>query len=99
MERLKYVRLGEWLQKLRIIKKPAIVCRDVVELVTNYLEGALSAAEHARVEAHLGACPHCARYLEQMRLTIAATGRLREEDLSPEVKDALLGAFRSWKAG
>lgn len=76
-----------------------LVCRELVELVTNYLEGALPAAETARVEAHLAVCPHCARYLEQMRQTIAATGHVSEEDLQPEAREALLSAFRNWKAG
>jgi anti-sigma factor RsiW len=98
MERLKFVWLGELLQRLRLVKRPAIVCRDVVELVTSYLEGSLPGPDQARVEAHLGACPHCARYLEQFRLTIRATGKLREEDLEPEAKEALLSAFRNWKA-
>lgn len=98
MERLKYVWLGELLQKLRLVKKPSIVCREVVELVTNYLEDALAPMERDRVEAHLGICPHCRRYLEQFRQTIAATGRLREEDIAPEAKEALLSAFRTWKA-
>jgi anti-sigma factor RsiW len=99
MERLRFVWLGEWLQRLGLAKRPAIVCREVVELVTDYLEGSLQGAERERFEAHLGVCPHCSRYLEQFRETIAATGQLREEDIAPEAKDALLSAFRNWKAG
>lgn len=97
MGRLRSVRISGWLQRLGLAKKPGLVCREVVELVTAYLEGALAAEERARFEAHIGACPHCARYLEQFRQTIAATGRLREADLAPEAKDALLSAFREWK--
>jgi anti-sigma factor RsiW len=97
MEKVRLVWLGELLQKLGLIKRPAIVCRDVVELVTNYLEGSLAGAERDRFEAHIGACPHCRRYLEQFQQTIAATGRLREDDIAPEAKDALLSAFRNWK--
>ena len=99
MEKVRFVWLGELLQKLGLRKRPTIVCRDVVELVTNYLEGALPAAERGRFEAHLGNCPHCSRYLEQFRQTISATGRLREADVAPEAKDALLRAFRDWKTG
>ena len=98
MERLRYVWVGEWLQRLRLMKRPQIVCRDVVELVTRYLEGALPASDRARFEAHLGVCPHCTRYLEQFRQTIQATGRLREEDIAPEAKETLVAAFRNWKA-
>lgn len=75
-----------------------LACRELVELVTAYLDSALPGEERARVEAHLKACPDCERYLAQFRLAIAATGRLREEDLAPEAKSALLDAFRGWKA-
>jgi anti-sigma factor RsiW len=74
-------------------------CQELVELVTDYLEGRLSWSDRRRVEDHLKGCEHCTRYLAQMRATIAATGRLREEDLSSEAKDALLEAFRSWQSG
>jgi len=97
--RLRFVRISGWLQRLGLAKKPGLVCREVVELVTRYLEGAMPADERARFEAHIGVCPNCARYLEQFRQTIAATGRLREDDVAPEAKEALLAAFREWKHG
>ena len=56
-------------------------CREVVELVTAYLEGALSREEHVRFETHLAACRGCVAYLEQMRATIRLTGTLRVEDI------------------
>lgn len=99
MGRLRFVRISGWLQRLGLAKKPGLVCREVVELVTRYLEGAMPANERARFEAHIGVCPNCARYLEQFRQTIAATGRLREDDVAPEAKEALLAAFREWKHG
>lgn len=99
MGRLRFVRISGWLQRLGLAKKPGLVCREVVELVTRYLEGAMPADERARFEAHIGVCPNCARYLEQFRQTIAATGRLREDDVAPEAKEALLAAFREWKHG
>ena len=98
MEKLRFVWAIELLQRIGLVKRPAIVCREVVELVTMYLDGSLAGAERERFEAHLGVCPHCTRYLEQFRMTIAATGRLREADVAPEAKEALLGAFRNWKA-
>ena len=52
-------------------------CREMVELVTAYLEDALSDRQRRRFEAHLAGCPHCTEYLRQMRTTIAITGRLR----------------------
>lgn len=73
-------------------------CRELVELITDYLEDALSADDRARFHRHLATCPHCRAYLDQMRLTIALTGQLSEDDLSPESRDALLEAFRAWKA-
>jgi anti-sigma factor RsiW len=75
-----------------------ITCRQLVELVTEYLEGTLGAGDRARFEAHLRGCSLCARYLEQMRKTIELAGRLREEDLTPSMRETLLGAFREWKA-
>ena len=73
-------------------------CQELVELVTDYLEGALSAEETARFEEHLGRCTGCAAYLEQIRQTIELTGRLTPESLSPEAERALLDAFRGWRS-
>ena len=73
-------------------------CQELVELITDHLEDALSADDRARFDRHLATCPNCRTYLDQMRLTIALTGQLSEDDLSPESRDALLEAFRAWKA-
>jgi anti-sigma factor RsiW len=73
-------------------------CAELVELVTDYIEDGLPAAERARFEEHLGVCEGCANYLDQMRTTIALTGRLRSDDLSPEVQAGLVNAFRGWRA-
>ena len=75
---------------------PEMPCRELVELVTDYLEDRLSARDRARFEAHLAECEYCETYLDQMRQTIRALGRLPEESLSPEARDALLAAFRDW---
>lgn len=72
-------------------------CRDLVELVSDYLEGALPAPERARFESHLAGCEPCRTYIEQVRQTIAAAGRLTEESLKPHVREQLLEAFRGWK--
>ena len=71
-------------------------CRELVELVTDYLDGRLPPADRARFEAHLADCEYCETYLDQMRQTIRALGRLPEESLSDEARDALLAAFRGW---
>jgi anti-sigma factor RsiW len=73
-------------------------CRELVELVTDWLEGALAPAEHARVELHLAACEGCAAYVDQMRETVRTVGRLPPEALDPVVRDELLAAFRGWRA-
>ena len=71
-------------------------CQELVELVTDYLEGALAAEERARFDAHLGECPGCDRYVEQMRATIALVGVSAEHESRREVS-GLLEAFRVWK--
>lgn len=74
-------------------------CQELVELVTAYLEGALSPAERDRFEAHLATCQGCRNYLDRMRKTIALTGRLSEEAIPTEARQQLLEAFRDWKHG
>jgi anti-sigma factor RsiW len=75
----------------------ALSCRELVELVTDYLEGALTDAELQRFEHHLAGCGKCQQYLEQFRATIATTGTLTIDDLTPEAEAALLQAFRGWR--
>ena len=71
-------------------------CQELVELVTDYLEGALSEDEAARFEFHIGLCDGCNVYLEQIRQTIVLSGRLSVDALTPEGERALLEAFRGW---
>ena len=75
-----------------------LACRELVEIVTAYFEGTLPRRERRRFEAHLRACEGCTEYVEQMRLTIHLTGTLREDDVDPRARDALLHAFRDWRA-
>jgi anti-sigma factor RsiW len=79
-------------------RRPELACQQVVELVTDYLEGALSRADRKRFEAHLRGCPNCTNYLEQMRATIRATGTLHQDDLTPEVRDEFTDLFRQWRS-
>jgi predicted anti-sigma-YlaC factor YlaD len=74
-----------------------ISCQEVVELVTDYLEGAMSPEDVARFDHHLSLCEGCVFYVEQIRMTIAAVGRIGEEDVPPEVRDDLVAAFRDFK--
>ena len=79
-------------------RRPApLSCQEMVELMTDYLEGALSDRDRARFEAHLAACDGCSAYLDQLRETITLAGRLRAEDLSPDAEERLLAAFRTWR--
>jgi anti-sigma factor RsiW len=75
-----------------------LVCQEVVELVTDYLEGTLPRSQRRRLEAHLAACEHCSEYLEQMRTTIRLTGRLQAEDLTPEMRDEFTSIYRRWRS-
>jgi anti-sigma factor RsiW len=76
-----------------------LVCRELVELVTDYLDGNLSRRDRARFDAHIAGCTNCTRYLEQFRETIRLTGALRESDVSPEAEAELLAQFAAWKRG
>lgn len=79
------------------LRAPRLACREVVELLSDYLEGALPAAERARVEAHLETCPECVAYLAQLRTTIGALGRLREDEVPVRMLERLVVAFRGWR--
>lgn len=74
----------------------AVDCDELVELVTDYLEGALPAELAAEVEAHLALCEGCAAYLDQMRRTIEELGRVPSQTLSAAAKDELMAAFRTY---
>ena len=79
------------------IDERALTCKEQVELVTDYLEGALSSEDKERFEAHLATCDGCAAYLQQMRTTIQTVENLEEESLSSQAKENLLRLFRNWK--
>lgn len=74
-----------------------LTCKELVELVTDYLDGAMSADEQRRFDDHLASCPFCGIYLDQMRQTIRTLGRLPEESVSPAALNALLAHFRRWR--
>jgi hypothetical protein len=74
-----------------------LTCAELVELVTDYLEGALPERDSQRFEEHLVVCGACASYLDQMRITISLTGSLTEDDLAAAVQESLLAAFRGWR--
>jgi anti-sigma factor RsiW len=74
----------------------ALSCQEIVELVTDYLEGALEPEEHARVEHHLAGCTKCEAYLDQIRTTIRLVGRVDAASLAAETQRGLVEAFRSF---
>jgi anti-sigma factor RsiW len=75
-----------------------ISCRELVELVSDYFEGALTASDRARLESHVADCGNCAAYVRQMRETITLMGELPTLTLSARTEARLLVAFREWKA-
>lgn len=77
-------------------RRKALTCQELVELVTDYLDGALSRADRGRFEAHIDACGNCSEYLAQFRQTVEITGTLREEDVDAVARKELLAQFQSW---
>jgi anti-sigma factor RsiW len=82
---------------MRGLRKP-LVCQEMVELITDYLEDSLPRSQRRRFEAHLAGCENCSEYLDQMRATIAATGQLGADDLTPEMREEFGQLFRRWRS-
>lgn len=78
-----------------------ITCREIVEVMTDYLENKLERAERLRFERHLVQCPPCRDYLGQLRTTVDQVGRLRaqESEVPAQTRAAMLDAFRSFRRG
>lgn len=74
-----------------------LTCRELTELVTEYLEGRMSFMDRLRFRAHVGMCRGCRTYLDQMKQTVRTIGKLPPEDIPPEVRSQLLERFRDWK--
>jgi anti-sigma factor RsiW len=83
---------------MKLLGRSELACQQVVEMVSDYLEGALSRSQRRRLEAHLAGCEHCSEYLRQIRATIRLTGRLRAEDLTPEMREEFTAIYRRWRA-
>jgi anti-sigma factor RsiW len=80
-----------------LLRGRPMVCQVVVELVTDYLEGALPRGERRRLERHLAGCPHCTEYLVQMRETMRLTGRIVPGDFTPRMREEFTELFRRWR--
>ena len=81
---------------MRAYRRRRFTCEEMVELVTDYLEGSLTRRDRRRFEAHLSGCDHCTDFLQQMRTTIVLTRSLADEDLSTIRQSELLILFRRW---
>ena len=79
------------------LRRKDIVCQQAVELVTDYLEGALPRRDRRRFERHLRACPNCTAYLEQIRITIVLTGTVEADELTAEAREDLSALYRRWR--
>ncbi len=82
---------------VRSLRRARLTCRQLVELVTEYVEGSLSDDDRDRFDAHLARCAGCQAHVEQMRDTIAAVGRIPPDSLSPEAERELAEAFTGWR--
>src|SRR5262249_7637371 len=83
--------------KKGIVTESELTCKELTELITDYLEERLSAVNRIRFEEHLSACPTCAVYLDQMLATIAAIGSKPQLNIPAKMESTLLEAFRHWK--
>ena len=80
-----------------MIDTEALSCQELVELVTDYLEGALDDRDVRAFEHHLAGCAGCTEYVEQLRTTIRLVGTITPADLTRDAETTLLQAFRDWK--
>jgi anti-sigma factor RsiW len=75
-----------------------MLCRELVEVITGYLDGTLPDVDRLRFDEHLATCPHCTAYLDQMRTTLRLTGRLSHDDIPDATREDLLQVFRRWQS-
>jgi anti-sigma factor RsiW len=80
-----------------MIDTESLSCQELVELVTDYLEGALDERDRSAFERHLDACDGCTEYVAQLKATIRLVGTITPDDLTQDAESALLQAFRDWK--
>jgi len=80
------------------MSEQGLTCQEVIELLSSYIEGGLTADDRRRVDEHLALCDGCTTYLEQMRETIRLSGMVTEEQVPEDEKAALLAAFRDWRS-
>lgn len=76
-----------------------LTCKELTEIVTEYLEGRLSFGQRVQFHMHVGMCRHCRAYLRQMKITVRTLGKLPAEPMPEHVKDELLVRFRGMRRG
>jgi anti-sigma factor RsiW len=79
---------------MRLRRRKSITCQRAVDLITDYLDEALAPNDRRNLERHLLDCPHCSEYLKQLGVTIAATGRVNSDDLTADMREALVSLYR-----
>ena len=82
---------------MRVLPRRDLQCQQAVELVTDYLDGALTRRQRRRFEAHLAGCPNCSAYLDQIRTVIQMTGSVGPDDLTPDARAELTELYRRWR--
>lgn len=87
----------DWLRRMRNQNEQEMACQELVEVITDYLEGTLPAVDRTRFDAHLSTCDACREYLEQMRVLIRLSGGLTVQTIEPATRESLLHAFRHWR--
>ncbi len=85
--------IGRW------FRRRAMVCKEAVALMSDYIDGTLDTRDRARLDDHLASCPHCTEYLAQLRATIDALGHAEPDDLPDEAVDGLVEIYRRWRQG
>jgi predicted anti-sigma-YlaC factor YlaD len=74
-------------------------CKEVAELITEYLEGSLTLTQRVRFQMHMGLCLACRNYLSQMKYTVATLRQLPPDPIPPQIKEEMLRRFQTWKKG
>ena len=87
----------DWLMNMDDDTLQEMACQELVEVITEYLEGTLPESDRVRFEAHLATCAGCREYLEQMRVLIRLSGSLTGKSIEPGTRESLLRAFRRWR--
>ena len=86
----------DWLERMKNTQQE-MACQELVEVITDYLEGTLQASDRVRFDAHLSTCEACREYVEQMRALIRLSGALTVQTIEPATRESLVRAFRRWR--